>query len=180
MKSKGGFLLLESVMTLAFSTTLLMIIYSLLFMCLNMNKTIEDKVELQQQAAEMTKQIDKVIGDSKGIINISIKGNDYNQFKNVVSIKCKYKDTSTIHDSSIKDKEISLKENLDKLFINTLNIHGESERGGYEIGDYIDNLFISISEDEKYANIRLELSKNKESYNTEFKVYISNLEEEEI
>jgi Xaa-Pro aminopeptidase len=57
-----------------------------------------------------------------------------------------------------------------KLFINTLNNSGNSEAGGYEIGDYID--FISVMIKDNKVSVRLSLSKNKEKYETEFNCYI--------
>ncbi|MCR1825145.1 hypothetical protein NSA58_20600, partial [Terrisporobacter sp. DSM 29186] len=72
-----------------------------------------------------------------------------------------------------KDKEISYKSNK-KLFINTLNSSGNSETGGYEIGDYID--FISVMIQNNKVSIKLNLSKNDEKYETDFKSYIKTFE----
>lgn len=168
-----GFLLLESIISLAFIMTLVLILNNLVFQSMNIKKNVEDKVELQQQAGEITKHIEDLIGESKGIISIKARGieRDNIVLSDVTSIKCKYRDEK--ENKNIKDKELSLKSN-NKLFINTLNSAGNSEPGGYEIGDYIDNMYIKISEDNKYVDIKLQLSKNKQTYETYFKVYIIN------
>ena len=82
-----------------------------------------------------------------------------------MKIKCKYKNSYR----DVKDKEISYKRNH-KLFINTLNSRGNSESGGYEIGDYVD--FISVMIQGNKVSVKLSLSKNNEKYETYFKSYI--------
>ena len=174
MKCKKGFLLLESIVSLSLIAILVSLLYSLLFFCLNIKNNVEDKIELQQQALEITNYIEKVIGDSYGIINEDLSYNS-KELIPVTSIKCRYRNSETI-DNSIKDKEISLRKDKKKLFINTLNKLGQSEQGGYEIGDYIDNLYIAVYENGRLAKIKLELSKNNQIYNTEFDLYIRNFE----
>lgn len=181
MKNKGGYLLLEGTISLALTVTLVLVLNSLLFQSINIKNNIEDKIELQQQASEIQNHINGLIGNSKGIISIKTRQNmayDNTILKDVSSIKCKYKDDTT--DNLIKDKELSLKTNNNKLFINSLNSAGNSEPGGYEIGDYIDNIYIGISSDGKSADIKLKLSKNEQIHETEFKVYIRNIKGEEI
>lgn len=181
MKNKGGYLLLESIISLFLISTLVLMLCSLLLLCINSKINLEDKIELQQQASEMSRHIEEVIGNSMGIISIKpVKNTQNSDFTDVISIKCRYKDDILMTNTGIKDKEISLKENLDKLFINTVNRYGVSEAGGYEVGDYIDNLLIDISKDNKCAKIKLKLSKNKQTYETEFKVYMRNFKGEKI
>ena len=115
-------------------------------------------------------QINKTIENSDGIISIrDLNGNtissDTSSYINVNSIKCKYKNEYR----NDKDKEISYKSNH-KLFINTLNNSGNSEAGGYEIGDYVD--FISVMINKNKVSIKLSLSKNNEKYETVFNSYI--------
>ena len=115
-------------------------------------------------------QINKTIENSDGIISIrDLNGNtisgDTPSYVNVNSIKCKYKNSYR----HVKDKEISYKRNH-KLFINTLNSRGNSESGGYEIGDYVD--FISVMIQGNKVSVKLSLSKNNEKYETYFKSYI--------
>ena len=72
-------------------------------------------------------------------------------------------------DLTVKDRELSYKSNK-KLFINTLNINGSSESGGYEIGDYVD--YVSVRINDNKITILLSLVKNKEEYQTEIHSYI--------
>lgn len=174
MKCRKGYLLIESVLTLSLIVVLSSILYYMLFFCLNLKSTIEDKIELQQQGLEITNHIEKIIGESKGIINFNSP-----VLVPVTSIKCKYT-SGNIVNNSVKDKELSLKTDKSKLFINTLNSYGNSEIGGYEIGDYIDNIYMSLNENKKVANIKLKLSKNNQNYETNFSVYIKNFEGDNI
>ena len=178
MKRKNGFLLLESVISITIIVMLVSILYYLLFFCINIKVGIENKVELQQQAIELENYIQKIIGESKGILKTELSKNSTN-LVSVKSIKCKYRD-ELISDNTIKDKELSLKTNTNKLFINTLSKNGYSESGGYEIGDYIDNMYIALQEDGRIAKLKLELSKNNQKYSTEFDIYIRNIKEESI
>lgn len=170
MKNRKGYLLLESVISLFVIVTISLSLYSFLFFSNKYKKSIEDNVELYQQGEEMCLQINKTIENSNGIISITdingktISGGTSSYVK-VNSIKCKYKNQYR----NEKDKEISYKSNK-KLFINTLNNSGNSEAGGYEIGDYID--FISVMIEENKISIKLSLSKNNEKYETSFKSYI--------
>ena len=181
MKRREGYLLLESIASLSITVILLLMLFTLLFQCINMKYNIEDKIELQQQAAEITTHIEDTIGNSMGIISInSIKGENYIENTgsiDAVSIKCKYKN---IDERSLTEfKEIDLKKNISKIFINTLN-DKSIKSGEYEIGDYIDKMHIEISKDGRCADIKLQLSKNKQSYESRFKVYIRNFDGEKI
>lgn len=181
MKRRDGYLLLESVISISVILIIISILYYLLFFSYNIKTKFEDKVELQQQANEMIKYIENIIGNSKGIMSIDSNYTNYEAEDNLVdvtSIKCKYK--NGIADKGIKDKEISLKKDLNKLFINTLNDNGTSERGGYEIGDYIDSMYVSMHENGKFIKIKLELSKNNEKFETEYKINIRNFKGDSI
>ncbi|WP_042271947.1 hypothetical protein [[Clostridium] dakarense] len=180
MKRRKGYLLLESVISLSIIMILIGVSYYLLFFCIDTKTRIEDKIELQQQANEISKYIEEVIGNSKGIISISSKSNEEsNKLLETNSIKCKYKNESS-SDKSIKDKEISLKEDKSKLFINTLNYLGNSESGGYEIGDYIDKMYASVYENGNFVKVKLKLSKNNQIYETEFDVFIRNFDGDSV
>ena len=103
MKYRKGYILIESVITLSVIMILASIIYSIVHLSINIKLNIEDKIELQQQAMEITNYIDELIGNSKGIIGITSK-EEINNFLSVTSIKCKYKDSS----NKLQDKEIML------------------------------------------------------------------------
>lgn len=169
MNRKRGYLLVESIITLSLTVILSSTLYYMLIFCINLKTTIEDKIELQQQGIEITKQIEKLIGESKGIIDV-----DYDKLTPVTKIKCKYRGLED--DNNIKDRELSLKSDKSKLFINTLNLYGNSEAGGYEIGDYVDEIYICLEEGNRLANIKLKLSKNMQKYETDFSIYIRNFE----
>ena len=174
MKNRKGYLLLESIISLFIIATISLSLYSFLFFGNKYKKSIEDNVELYEQGEEMCFQINKTIENSNGIISIrDLNGNiingDTSSDIKINLIKCKYKNKYR----NVKDKEISYKSNK-KLFINTLNSSGNSETGGYEIGDYID--FISVMIQNNKVSIKLNLSKNDEKYETDFKSYIKTFE----
>ena len=170
MKCKKGYILIESVITLSIIMILSSIIYLILDLSLNMKPNIEDKIELQQQAIEITNYIDELIGNSKGIIGI-ISKEEINNFLSVTSIKCKYKED----DNKLKDKEIKFIPSSNKLFIKDV-----TASSGYEIGDYVDKILISKQNSGKIIDIKLELSKNKQVYKTNFTIDIINFKEEDV
>ena len=170
MKCKKGYILIESVITLSIIMILSSIIYLILDLSLNMKSNIEDKIELQQPAIEITNYIDELIGNSKGIIGI-ISKEEINNFLSVTSIKCKYKED----DNKLKDKEIKFIPSSNKLFIKDV-----TASSGYEIGDYVDKILISKQNSGKIIDIKLELSKNKQVYKTNFTIDIINFKEEDV
>lgn len=176
MNKEDGYLLIESILSISIILIISTLICSLIIYCTKFNSSVEDKVELQQQASEISGHIEDLIGNSKEIMSIqqrkkSITSREENDFIDAISIKCRYRDMNDKDDISIKDKELSLKSNS-KLFINTLYNSGTSEPGGYEIGAYIDKLYIKMLNESRCVNIKLELSKNEQNYETEFRVYI--------
>lgn len=180
MKNKKGYLLLENVVALSIIATIILVLTSLLIVCINAKEKIEDKVELQQQGVEISKHIKSIIEKSKGIIDIEFNdlGDIYEDnmyYNSVKSIKCKYKDNNEVISSAVKNKEISFKKSTNKIFINTLNLSNQSEPGGYEIGDYVECIYVGDIDD-KSINIKLKLNKNDEVYETKFKVHIRNYE----
>lgn len=179
MKRRKGYLLLECIISISLILTLVLMLYNLATLSLNIKSTFEDSVELQQQANEVKGHIENIIKNSKGIIgkypNVSYE--DIEEYKEVSSIKCKYKIDPS---SNVEDKEIILRKSVDKLFINNLRYNGTSQPGGYEIGGYIDKMYIAISENGKFIKIKLELSKNNQKLESLFSVDIKNLEGEDI
>ncbi len=168
MKNKGGYLLLESIISLSIILTLSLVLYSLLILCINTKSSIEDKIEVQQQGLEMSKSIKSLIEKSKGIIDIEFDNTDnINEegvnFKSAISVKCRYSNEDDVNYSNNKNKEISLKKGSNKLFINTLNLNNQSEVGGYEIGDYVEKMYVSKDENDKFISMKLKLQKIKKS-----------------
>ncbi len=171
MKRKYGYLLLESVVSLTSIVILIMVLYSIFVLTIDLKLKIEDRIELQQQVLEIIKSMEGIISNSMGIINVS---NDEETFKRTTSIKCRYVDENIINNEEyISNKEIILNERRNKLFVNSLN--GESSQaGGYEIGDYVDEMYVSISNNGQYVNIKLKLSKRSQNYETKFKIKVWN------
>ena len=163
MKYRKGYILIESVITLSVIMILASIIYSIVHLSINIKLNIEDKIELQQQAMEITNYIDELIGNSKGIIGITSK-EEINNFLSVTSIKCKYKDSS----NKLQDKEIKFIPSSNKLFIKDVT------------GDYVDKVLISKENSDKIIDIKLKLSKNKQIYETKFTIDIINFKGEDI
>ena len=170
MKHRKGYILIESVITLSIVGILLSIIYSVVDLSINMKSNIEDKIELQQQAMEITDYIDELIGNSKGIIGVVSK-EEIDDFLSVTSIKCKYKEEN----NNLKDKEIKFIPSSNKVFIKDI-----TASSGYEIGDYVDKLMISKNNSGKIIDIKLKLSKNTQVYETNFTVDIINFNKEGI
>ena len=164
MKRKRGYILIESVITLTITMILSAIIYSIVHLSINIKTNIEDKIELQQQAIEIKDYIDELIGESKGIIGVTSK-EEVDEFLSVTSIKCKYKDSI----NKLQDKEIKFMPNSNKLFIKDV-----TSSSGYEIGDYVDKILISKDNNNKFIDIKLELSKNEQIYKTKFTIDIIN------
>lgn len=178
MKRRRGYLLLENIISIVIILIIVSILYYILFFTYNNKIRLENKVELQQQSNEIMKYIEEVIENSKGIISVNSKSINDGEIIDAISIKCRYKNDK--FDTKIKDKEISLKKNSNKIFINTLNNSGNSESGGYEIGNYIDNIYINSEKNGKFIKIKLNLSKNNEKIDTEFKVNIRNFKGDKI
>ncbi len=172
MKSKKGYILLEVVVSLGVIFIITGILYQLLFVSINIKDSIEDKIELQQQGREVIEHIENTIGNSKGIINIQSSGG-LEELIATKSIRCRYKEDGN---SYKKDKEIIFRPNYRKIFINNLSWDDNSQPGGYEIGDYIENLYIGINNNKRIVKITVELKKNKEVYKVEKTINILNFE----
>lgn len=170
MKRKKGYLLIESVVTLSIIMILSSIVYFIFNLSINIKSNIEDKIELQQQAMEITDYIDELISNSKGILGITSKEN-IDGFLSVTSIKCKYKNDN----NKLKDKEIKFIPSSNKLFIKDVTAYS-----GYEIGDYVDKILICSNYNGKIIDIILELSKNDQVYKTKFTVDILNFEGDDV
>ena len=197
--NSNGYLLIEGVVSLSVVVVISLTLYSLLSISINLKNKMNDSLELQQQAVEMTKHIESLFSNSKGIISVvprtnreSFKGRNveesgvekseeveefkngkicYDSFVDTRSIQLKY----SSEDNNIDDKQIYLNENRDKVFVTSVK-NGASQPGGYEIGDYVDNMFIQNSADDRYIKVLLKLSKNSQKYTTEFDINMLNFE----
>ena len=63
---------------------------------------------------------------------------------------------------------------------NKLFIKDVTASSGYEIGDYVDKILISKENSDKIIDIKLNLSKNKQVYETKFTIDIINFNGEDI
>lgn len=177
MKHKRGYILLDMMVSLFIILIIIVSLYTTIVVSNNMNTRIEDKVELSQQMEEIDYQLKTLIGTGIDIINIKTLDNkvisnlEYNYKYNVSSIKINLKNEDNKNDSSLKNKEISLKSNKKKLFINTINSNNISESGGYEIGNYVKNIYFKL-ENPKLVSITLCLQKNNTSLEKNIKIYM--------
>lgn len=197
--NSNGYLLIEGVVSLSVVVVISLTLYSLLSISINLKNKMNDSLELQQQAVEITKHIESLFSNSKGIISVVPRTNsegfigrnveesgvekseEVEEFKNGKIFDDSFVDTRSIQlkysseDNNIDDKQIYLNENRDKVFVTSVK-NGASQPGGYEIGDYVDNMFIQNSADDRYIKVLLKLSKNSQKYTTEFDINMLNFE----
>jgi hypothetical protein len=88
----------------------------------------------------------------------NITNEDFDE-RDIISIKYKPID----RDDSQGLDEIYLNSTTNKVFIKRRNA-----ASGYEIGNYLDKLYIEKRKNGKIVNIRLQLSKNNQNYEVKF------------
>lgn len=183
MKVRQGYILLEVIVCTFIMSMLIMVLYSVTISAINTKDNIEDKIELNQQAEEMEYHIKNIVENSINIINITTTDNEVietlqeNKTYNVLSIKLNFKsDDENINSKNKKDnQEISFKRDIKKIFINTLYDDNSNKAGGYEIGDYVENIKIKI-ESSKLICIIINLEKDKVTLEKEMKLFIKSNE----
>ena len=174
---KKGYVLLEVIVSLSVMIIIIMCLYGVIVVSHNVKDNIEDRIELSQQVQEIDYQIKNLIEECVNIINITtvdkntVDNLEYNKVYDVCSIKLNFKIEENQEDLNLKNKEINLKKNTNKLFVNTLNNDNSREAGGYEIGDYVKNIYIKL-ENPKIVSIVFYLSKNDVDLEKEVKLYI--------
>ncbi|MGM9534713.1 MAG: hypothetical protein ACI3VR_05650 [Intestinibacter sp.] len=174
---KKGYVLLEAIVSLSVIVIITACLYGVIVVTHDVKDNIEDRIELSQQIEEIDYQIKSLIGECVNIISITtvdkntINSLEYNKVYNVCSIKLNFKTQENKDNLNLKNKEISLKNNTNKLFVNTLMNNNLSESGGYEIGDYVKNVYIKL-ENPKLVSIVLRLSKNGVDLEKKLKLYI--------
>lgn len=167
MSDDKGYILFESIVGIFIILTISSILTTLTYSIFVIKNKIENRLEIQQQSLEIDRSIKNIIGNSKEIL---INENYYSSLKSIKDIKCKHEDT----EFGIEGKAISFNKNTNKIFIKNLRYDGAIEGAGYEIGCYVDDLKISVSDDGQIANIQLELSKGNENYKTNNTIYLKN------
>ena len=167
MKTKRGYILIEASISVCLTLIMVSTLYSLLFSSLNIYKKIHSSIEIQQQGIEIQKHIEKELKEDievvsvKTVDNQTIISKDFD-CKDVVSIK--YKPVDRLQSMGLD--ELFLNKKTQKIFIKRKNASS-----GYEIGDYLDNMYVSKEKDGKIINIKLELSKNNQNHISEFMLY---------
>lgn len=167
MKAKEGYLMIEVAMSICIIMLIVSILYGLLFSGLSIYKKIHSSIEIQQQGMEIQNQIEKELRDGIEIVSVKTKDNKV--------ITSKEFDTTSVISIKYKPIDRDDREGLDELFLNKnsskIFVKRKNAMSGYEIGDYLDNIYISKDKDGKIVNIKLELSKNIQSYFIEFTLY---------
>lgn len=167
MKVKKGYLMLEVCISMGTMFIIISIIYWIFFSSLSIYKRINSSVEIQQQGIEIQGHVEKELCDGIEIISVKTRENNIinsRDFDITDVISIKYKPIN---------RDVSL--GLDELYLNTRSnkifIKRRNAASGYEIGDYLDNIYISKKKDGKIVNIELKLSKNTQKYFNKFTMY---------
>lgn len=173
MKRRKGYLILEISISMIIMSIVLITLYGLLFTSINMYKKIYSSIEIQQQGMEIQKHMEKELSGDIEITDVKTENsqvlNDKEfEFTKVKSIYYKSKTNLEVNDCD----ELFLNNKAKKLFIKRMGY-----KSGYEIGDYIDSIYISKEKDGRIINIKLQLSKNKQNHCIEFSIYNDNIGE---
>lgn len=168
MKYKKGYLLIESIMSMSIILIIMTLIYNVFNFTVNIQNQIINKVELNQHAIDISEHIEKIIKGANQIQINTVKSDE--NFKKISTIKCYYRN------EIMKDKQITYKENYNKIFIDTI-INNVLQSGGYEIGCYVEGMYIHREDKKDILDISLNLEKDNIKYNYEFKVDIKALQE---
>lgn len=179
MKNKRGYILLETIVSLFIIILIVTCLYQIIILCSNIKKDVEDRTELNQQIEEMFSEIKPLLESSFNVISLTTSDNkviydiEYNNLYTVNSIKLDLKGDESVDSIFTKNKEISFKNNIKKIFINTIRSNNSSEPGGYEIGDYVKNIYVKL-DNPKIITVILKLEKNNTIMDREIKVYMLN------
>lgn len=177
--NRDGYILLETSVSLFIVIFIVVCLHQVIVLSCNMKSSIEDKVELYQQAEEINCELKEVLEQSFRIIDITtvdfntIKDIKYDNLYNINSIKLDLQENRNVYNLRTKDKEINFKKDRKKIFINTLRSDNTRELGGYEIGDYVDSIHMRL-ENKQLITIILKLKKNKATLERENKIYMKN------
>lgn len=174
---KKGYILLEGIISLSIIVIISICLCQVIATLGDAKENIEARVELSQQLQEIDYQIKSLVEEATDIINITTRDKivvdnlEYGRLYNVTSIKLNLKIDENKSDASLKNKEISLKTDKNKLFINNLNNYNSSESGGYEIGDYVEKIYLK-RDNPKLISIVFHLKKDNVTLKEEMKLYI--------
>ncbi|MGL4796884.1 MAG: hypothetical protein ACRC1Y_02545 [Paraclostridium sp.] len=164
MQTKKGYLVLENIISISTTGIIMTTLCGTLLSALSMYSKINSTIEIQQQGLEIQNHIERELNDNVEIKSIKTVNNQniiFDEFeeKDIVSIK--FKPIDRLESQGLD--EIYLNNRTNKVFIKRKNA-----TSGYEIGDYLENLYIEKLKGCNSVNIRLELSKNNQHYNIKF------------
>ncbi len=166
MQARKGYLLLENIISIVTTGIILTTLYGVLFTSLNMYRRIHSTIEIQQQGLEIQNYMEKELKDDIEIKSIKTSSNqtiispEFEE-KDVISIK--YKPVNRLDSQGLD--EIYLNNKTNKVFIKRKNASS-----GYEIGDYLDNIYIEKLKSGKIINIKLKLSKDNQQHKVKFSI----------
>lgn len=164
MQVRKGYLVLENIISIIITGVIVITLCSILFSALNLYSKTCSTIEIQQQGLELQNHIERELNENIEIKSIkmangkNITNEDFDE-RDIISIKYKPID----RDDSQGLDEIYLNSTTNKVFIKRRNA-----ASGYEIGNYLDKLYIEKRKNGKIVNIRLQLSKNNQNYEVKF------------
>lgn len=164
MQVRKGYLILENIISIGITGIILTTLYGIFFSTINMYFKVNSIVEIQQQGLELQNYIEKELNDNVEVKSIKTVNN-----KNIIASEFEEQDVISIkfkpinRDDSQGLDEIYLNNRTNKVFIKRKNAVS-----GYEIGNYLDNLYIEKLKDGKIINLKLKLSKDNQNYEVKF------------
>lgn len=164
MQVRKGYLILENIISIGITGIILITLYGIFFSTINMYFKVNSIVEIQQQGLELQNHIEKELNDNVEVKSIKTVNN-----KNIIASEFEEQDVISIkfkpinRDDSQGLDEIYLNNRTNKVFIKRKNAVS-----GYEIGNYLDNLYIEKLKDGKIINLKLKLSKDNQNYEVKF------------
>ena len=166
MQVRKGYLILENIISITITGVIVTTLCAILFSALNLYSKTCSTIEIQQQGLELQNHIERELNENIEIKSIkmangkNITNEDFDE-RDIISIKYKPID----RDDSQGLDEIYLNSTTNKVFIKRRNA-----ASGYEVGNYLDKLYIEKIKNGKIINIRLQLSKNNQKYEVKFSI----------
>ena len=164
MQVRKGYLVLENIISIIITGGIVTTLCSIIFSALNLYSKICSTIEIQQQGLELQNYIERELSE-----NIEIKSIKMINGKNITDVDFDERDIISIKYKPI-DRDDS--QGLDEIYLNSTTnkvfIKRRNAASGYEIGNYLDKLYIEKRKNGKIVNIRLQLSKNNQNYEVKF------------
>lgn len=164
MQVRKGYLILENIISITITGVIVTTLCAILFSALNLYSKTCSTIEIQQQGLELQNHIERELNE-----NIEIKSIKMINGKNITDVDFDERDIISIKYKPI-DRDDS--QGLDEIYLNSATnkvfIKRRNAASGYEIGNYLDKLYIEKRKNGKIVNIRLQLSKNNQNYEVKF------------